>query len=181
MCIPAFAAIGSALSSASASTVLAAASTAVSAVGAYQGAQAQKAQFAQSAAQATSAARLADDKARRAQERGDLESRKQGAAQADLRGKQTAALAANGLDLGFGSAAATLDQTDYYGLQDRETLTQNADDEDYGFRQEAANMRSNAASARSASKSVSPWLAAGGSLLSGAAKVADKWNADKKG
>jgi hypothetical protein len=168
-------------STASASTIFTAASTAVGAFGAYQGAQAQRAQYSAQASQADAAARNADDQARRAQERGDAELRKQGVAQSDLRGKQRAALAANGLDLGFGSTAATLDQTDYYGLQDRETITQNADDEDYGFRQDAANKRSNASFARSSAKATNPWLAAGTSLLSGGAKVAEKWQIDKKG
>jgi hypothetical protein len=177
MCVPALAAAAGA---ASTSTILTAATTAIGAFGAYQGAQAQKAQYNAQAAQSDAAARNSDDQARRAQERGDAEMRKQGAAQSDLRGKQRAALAANGLDLSYGSAAATLDQTDYYGLQDRETLTRNMDDEDYGFRQDAANKRSNASFARSSAKATSPWLAAGTTLLSGGAKVAEKWRIDTK-
>lgn len=152
----------------------------LSAAGAYQGAQAQKAGYEMQAAVGQQNARVADDAARRAQERGDTEQQRIGRETADLRGKQRAVLAANGVDLGFGSAADTLSATDYYGAMDSLTAARNTDDEEYNFRQEAANQRSGAAFASGSGRAVNPWMAAGGTLLSSAGKVNERWTNYKK-
>lgn len=157
------------------------ASGVIGAASAYQGAQAQRASYNAQAQAAEVNARTADQQAVRAQERGDREAERIGAQVADTRGKQRAALAAGGLDLTFGTAKALQDTNDYYGMQDIATVNQNATEESYSFRQDAANKRADAGFSRSSASSVNPWLATGSSLLSSAGKTADRWYTYKKG
>ena len=91
-----------------------------------------------------------------------------GALLAERRGQQTANMAANGLDLSSGTPAALLVQTDYYGLEDQRTLATNIEREASGFgnRARLAGMQADG---------IDPWMSAGGSLLSNAGAVADRW------
>ena len=86
-------------------------------------------------------------------------------------------LGANGVDLGFGSAQATLDQTDFYGLQDQKTVIDNGNTEAWGARVRGNNYKTEAAWASSRAKSENPLLAGGLSLLGSAGNIADKWAA----
>lgn len=151
MCIP----------MAAAALVATIASTAVSAYGAYQQSSAQKSAM-KAEADATDRERIAAD------QRADLQAQRIGQDVADARGRQLNTMAAGGVDLGSGSAQAALARTDYYGLLDQETAAKNAADLDFNYRDRSRQLRSGA-------KQIRPWMAAGGSLLSGAGKVSQAW------
>ena len=87
---------------------------------------------------------------------------------AQLKGSQRASLAANGLDLGEGSALDILTGTDILGTMDAGGIRQNAEREAAGYRS-AATMDAFGASQQK------PLLAGATSLLSGAGGVASKW------
>jgi hypothetical protein len=151
------------------------ASAVVSAAGAYQQAQSQKAMLGAQAQQATHDAELSEAQARRESERGDRTAQQMGAQLADVKGKQAASLAASGVDISFGSAKATQEQTDYYGMQDQSTIARNATDADYALRDRARWGRAGATFTQGRANAISPEFAAGSSLLSSAGSVASKW------
>lgn len=169
MCLPALAALGPAMMGGGAAagamgTVAMAASiasAAVAGVSAYQSAKAEKSAFEYNA-------KMADIERERVVDKGDREQEAIGGRAAQMRGDQQAALAANGVDINYGSAAGVLAQTDYYGLQDQMTSERNKTDEDYSYRASAKN-------GRAKGSSISPGMAAGTSLLSSAGKVASSW------
>lgn len=170
MCLPAIAAFAAA----NAGTI-SAVSAGVGALGAYQSSAAAKAGANYQAAVATSNAKVEEWKAQDAENRADLEAQNLGRKIASVRGQQKAAMGANGVDLGFGSAQVTLDQTDFYGLQDQKTVIDNGNTEAWGARTRAANFKTEAAWASSRAKSENPLLAGGLSLLGSAGNIADKW------
>ena len=143
------------------SIALAAGSAMLSAYGQYQQADAAKksAQFNQE---------VANIQARDALKRGEFESEQAGRKVAQLRGRQRVALAANGLDLSYGSPADILEQTDYYGLEDQRTVANNA-------RREASMFANRATMSGMQAASINPGFEAGTTLLAGAANVSDKW------
>jgi len=87
-----------------------------------------------------------------------------------LKARQRVSMAANGIDMGVGSAAEILASTDLMKELDAQALKANAIRTAWGYRTEGANM-----SARSALSSVSPFAAAGGTLLGNAGQVAASW------
>lgn len=95
-----------------------------------------------------------------------------------LKGSQRAALAANGVDLGFGSALDILNDTDLFGEVDAETIRDNASREAWAIRQQAAGLKVDAAMFRSRAANESPLMAASTSLLTSAGRVADRWLTD---
>lgn len=151
MCIP----------MAAAALIATVASAAVSAYGSYQQASAQKNAMRAEAA-ATDRERIVAD------QRADLQAQRIGAEVSDTRGRQLAVLGSSGVDINSGSPQATLARTDYYGLLDQETAARNAADVDFNYRDRSRQLRSGA-------RQVRPWMAAGGSLLSSAGKVASSW------
>lgn len=92
-----------------------------------------------------------------------------------LKGTQVARLAHNGVDLGVGSAAQILTDTDYFGEIDKQRITDNAAREAWGYRSQAQDFRSNAALLEYRSGSESPLMAGATSLLSSAGRVAAGW------
>jgi len=138
-----------------------AAGAGMSAYGAYQ-----QSESAQKAADYN--AKLAKLQGQDALDRGDLDQQAIGRKQAALRGSQAANMAANGLDLSYGSPAALLDQTDYYGNADQETAANNA-------RREAAGYGSRATMSQIQADSYSPMMSGAGSLLTSSGTVADRW------
>jgi len=92
-----------------------------------------------------------------------------------VKGAQRAAMAANGVDLGGGSAQNILNDTDYLTAVDAATLRDNAAREAWGYRMQSRSYTDKAASARSGASGISPWLSAGTSLLTSATSVAGKW------
>lgn len=179
-----FAAILPAIASAagSAGTFLAANSTAigllgsaVSAVGSYQQAQGQKASMKYNAAVADANAKTAEFAAQDAKDRAELRAVMVGRKVADVRGRQRAAIGANGMDLSFGNAQDIQDATNYYGLEDQRTERDSGEREAYSLRSQSANFSNEAAMNRAKAGSISPFGAAATSLLGSATSVASKW------
>lgn len=114
------------------------------------------------------AERAAQDAIRRGEEASQEARRK-----ADqLRGLQRARMAANGLDLGVGSAASIVDQTDFFSAVDQATARNNGRQQAWSDRAQGANFT---ASGDAAAKQAN--LTAFGTILGGGAQVADKWYA----
>ncbi|MCC7063241.1 MAG: hypothetical protein IT456_10580 [Planctomycetes bacterium] len=143
--------------------------------GAYSDSKAKQASYRYSADIARNNAFLAEYAARDAHRRGeetkaDIQ-RKAGA----LKSSQIASLAARGLDLGEGSPLDILTSTDVMKETDVARAGANADREAWGHRVRATNFRSEADMLDSAGENTSPFMAAGGSLLTGATNVASTW------
>lgn len=152
---------------ASTSMYLQAGGAASSAVGAYYSAQNQRHQ-----------GRMAKINARVA-ELGAESAMMQGAEQiaqltreaGQLKARQRVSMAANGIDMGEGSAAEILASTDLMKELDAQTLKANAVRTAWGYRTEAMNLRNQGR----ALSSVNPFAAAGGTLLGSASQVAASW------
>lgn len=92
-----------------------------------------------------------------------------------VKGAQRAALAANGVDLGVGSAAEVLTSTDLAKENDMNTLTANAVRAAWGQRMQSTNFTNEALAKRAGADSISPGMAAFSSLLGSATQVASSW------
>lgn len=92
-----------------------------------------------------------------------------------MKSRQRAAMAANGVDLGTGSAAETLATTDIMKEIDTNTLTANAVRNAFGYRTQAVNFQNEALGKRAGASMISPAGAAFSSLLGGAGGVAKSW------
>ncbi|UUL83449.1 hypothetical protein [Sphingomonas qomolangmaensis] len=108
-------------------------------------------------------AALEQESARDALARGRTEEERSQRQTASTMGAQRAAMAANGIDLTFGSAASFVADTARVGQQDAATIRENATREARGMEREAANYRGEASAQRSA---------ATGAAISGAFGVA---------
>lgn len=118
-------------------------------------------------------AKIADNKARDALERGKIEEQKQRQKTASISGAQQAAMAANGVDLSFGSPLDTLVDTATLGELDALTIRSNAAREEYDYRVDAVNKRAGGQLARMQGKAAKTGslLAAGSTVLGGGAAV----------
>lgn len=137
------------------------ASAANSAVGAYYSAQGQQGQLRQQAD-------LAEIQAQRTLQSGERDMQRSRLQAANLKGAQRAGIAANGIDVGVGSAAQVLTSTDVLGEIDANTIEANAVRSAWGYRTEAIMKRGSA-------DAISPGMAGATSLLGSAGKVADSW------
>ena len=109
-------------------------------------------------------AKLEDAAAHDALDRGKQQVQKQQRQLSQEMGAQRAALAANGIDVNFGSAAAFRGDTAMLGQEDAQTIRENNIREVQGFERQAGNYRSQAAASGQA---------ATGALASGAFGVAN--------
>lgn len=112
-----------------------------------------------------------------------------------LKSRQRASMAANGVDLGVGNAAEVQASTDIMKEVDRATIEANAVRQAWGYRlqatemqnesaQRAVNYQAQAAAGQVAARNTygpqrgvdsSPWAAAGSSLLTSAGTLAKQW------
>lgn len=92
-----------------------------------------------------------------------------------LKGTQRAAMGANGVDMGVGSALQVLTDTDFFGQVDADTIKNNAAREAWALREQANGFRSEASLFQTRANAENPWMAAGTSLLTSGGKVADRW------
>lgn len=92
-----------------------------------------------------------------------------------LKGEQTARMAANGVDLSTGSPLNILTDTDFMGANDATVLAMNAAKEAWGHDVRAMNDTSNAEMLRRRAGMESPGMAAGTSLLTTGGQVASRW------
>lgn len=92
-----------------------------------------------------------------------------------VKGAQRAALAANGVDLGYGSAAEIQASTDLLKETDLNTVSANAVRSAWGYRTQAVNAQNEALLRSTAADSISPGAAAATTLLGSAGSVASSW------
>lgn len=148
---------------------------AMSAVGAVQGSQANKAAYGAQAQVAANNAQIAQYQADDALTRGRVNASRMGMQVHQLKGQQRAKLAANGVDLGVGSALNILTDTDQFGEIDANTITDNAAKEAWAIRQQANGYTSDANLLKARADSEKPWMSGMTSLLTSAGRVAGNW------
>ena len=154
---------------------LMAAGVASNAVGAYKTAQGQKAALDYQSAVAENNQKIADYQAQIALQNGAIEEQASELKTASLKGDQRAALAANGVDLGVGSAAEIIATTEAMGKRDALTIRDNASRQAWALQEQGKGYASEAAMDAATSAAISPWASAASSLLSGAGSVASSY------
>lgn len=92
-----------------------------------------------------------------------------------VKSSQRAAMAANGIDLGQGSASEVLTSTDLMKENDANTLTTNAIRAAWGHRVEATNFKNAANMKRAGASTISPFWRASDSISGGAGQLAQSW------
>lgn len=119
-------------------------------------------------------AKISENRAKDAIERGKIEEQKKRAETAKIMGAQTAAMAANGVDLSFGSPLDTIAGTAALGELDALTIRSNAAREEYDFRVQAANQRAQGSLERmkGSAAQTAGYLGAGATILGGGASAA---------
>jgi len=105
-----------------------------------------------------------------AQRRGDLDAQAAQRRVSQMVGAQRAGYAAKGLDITEGTPGDVIDQTNFFGQTDVNTARYNGRLNAWGQQVQAQNFNSSASAAQANGQN-----AMAGSLLSGAASVADKW------
>lgn len=121
-------------------------------------------------------AQMAETAAQDAQRRGEeqaIDVQRKGAA---LKSAQRVNLASKGLDLGYGTAADLQDQTDFFTASDVATTRTNAGREAWNMR-----ARGQAMLQQGKADALNATYQAGGSLLTGAGRVSDRWYAYNRG
>lgn len=146
-----------------------------SAVGSYFSAATQKINLNTQAAIADSNARIAEVGAQSALLQGQQQVGALTLKAGQLKSSQRASMAANGIDLGVGNAAEIQASTDIMKEIDANTLTANAVRSAWGYRTQAVNFQNEALMKRAGADSISPGMAAAGSLLGSAGTVASSW------
>lgn len=119
---------------------------------------------------------MAEYAAQDAQKRGELDAQEIRRKSAQLKGTQRNMMAARGLDLSVGTAADTLEQTDFFAEADANTARYNAGREAWSMRQQG---RMSAYEGRMAARNAN--LSAFSTLLGTGGTVADKWHTYSKG
>lgn len=148
---------------------------AASAVGAYANSRGTKQAYEAQAQVSRNNAMLAGWQADDAIRRGERDASRLRMQRNQLKGRQRAVLAANGVDLGVGSALGVLTDTDYFTDVDVGTVKDNAAREAWALRNQAMNFTSDAALLAMRGGRESPFLAAGSSLLTSAGRVSGSW------
>lgn len=154
-------------------TALTVGSTLIGGMGAVQQAQATAASNRYNAQVQDMNATLSERQAKDALERGaDEEQRKRQQVQA-LLGQQQAAMAANGVDMSFGSPLDHLVDTSVMGELDALTIRTNSARESYDYRVQAVNQRAGATMNRMSADAAltGGYLDAMGTILGGASKA----------
>ena len=130
--------------------------------------------------------RLAESSAQQTLLTGQREVQRSQIATANIKSSQRVSMAANGIDLGEGSANQVLTSTDVMGEIDANTLQANAVRSAFGIRTQgqaefnrsrtqATNLTGQAAMSRASADAISPGGAAFTSLLGSAGAVAGSW------
>lgn len=150
------------------------------AMGSYYGARSQKSALQFQATMADTNARIAELSAQSALAGGHQQIAAQTMRAGQVKGAQRAAMAANGIDLGEGSAGEVQASTDILKEIDKNTLEANAIRSAWGYRTEAVNANNQALMSRASASGISPGGAAFTSLLGSAGSVAQSWYGFKK-
>lgn len=154
---------------------LGAAGTVMGAFGAQNSANSQKATLGYEAAVARNNQTIANYQSDLAVQNGAIAEQNQRLKTASIAGDQRAALAANGVDLGTGSATEVLATTKYMGERDALTIRDNAARQAWAYKNQAAGYGAEAAADLATSDAINPDMAFASSLISGAGQVAGGW------
>jgi hypothetical protein len=157
-----------------------AAGVAVNAIGAYGSANAQKNTYAYQAQIAAQNAQIANQQASQAIINGQTAEQNVRLQGAQVMGSQRASMAANGVDLGQGSANEALTTTKYMTERDALTTKDNALRQAWGYQVQAVNATNEGRMDSYASDSISPGMSAFTSLLGGASTLSKQYYASKK-
>lgn len=157
------------------SLALMAAGAASNTVGSYYSARGQQSALRFQADIADTNARLAELSAQSELVRGQREEQASRLRTAQLKSSQRVAMAANGIDLGQGTAAEVLTSTDYMGEVDANTIAANAVRQAWGYRTQGMNYQNEALMKRATASSISPGMSAATTLLSEAGRVYSAW------
>ena len=160
---------------ATASLGLQAAGALTGAIGSYYSAKSQKINLQGQAALADVNARIAELGAQSALDQGQRQVGALTMQAGQLKSRQRAALAANGVDLGEGNAAEIQASTDIMKEIDKNTLEANSVRTAWGYRTQGMNYQNEAAMQRATASSISPGMAVASSLLTSAGQVASSW------
>ena len=152
-----------------------AAGAGMSAASTYYGAVMQKSALNFQADIANINARMSEVSAKQELERGSFQEKQVRLQSENLKSSQRAAMAANGIMLGEGTAADIIKSTDYMTEMDVDTVRANAARAAFGYRTQGMNYRAQAGAARAGADGVSPWLQTSASLLGSAGNVATSW------
>lgn len=120
-------------------------------------------------------AKVADDQRRLEIIQGQTDEQTQRLKAAQVFSDQRAAMAANGIDLGEGSATDTLGTTKFMGERDALTVRDNALRRAWGYQVQSDNYKTQGAAARASASSINPLMAGATSLLGSATDVAGTW------
>lgn len=146
-----------------------------SAIGGYFSAAAQKATLKGQAAVADTNARIAELGAQQELFRGQQQVGALTLQAGQLKSRQRTAMAANGIDLGVGTAAEIQASTDIMKEIDKNTIEANATRSAFGYRTQAVNFENEALTKRATAGAISPFGSATSSLLGSAGSVAASW------
>ena len=152
------------------------AGTIMGAGGAYSQASGQRSALQYEASVARSNAQIAGWQASDAVRNGQIAEENQDLKTGSIMGSQRAALAANGVDLGSGSANDVLTTTQFMGNRDALQIHDNAMMQAWGYRTQQQNYLDNASHLDNMASTINPWMAMGTSLLTGATNVASNWD-----
>lgn len=157
------------------SSILQGAGAATSALGAYYSAKQQKTALRMQASMDEINARMAESSAQSALQAGQQEIGRLTLQAGQLKSQQRTALAANGVDLGAGSAAEIQASADLMREIDKNTLEANSVKTAWGYRVQGTNSSNSAAMRRATANGISPNGAAYTSLLTSATQAAPGW------
>ena len=152
-----------------------AAGAAMGTVGSYYSAQNTKSNLQMQANLADTNAQIAELGAQSALAQGAKEEQRSRLQTTAIKKSQRVALAANGVDLGQGSAAELLTSTDLMGDIDANTIKANAVRSAWCYRTQATNYQNQALMDRAAAGAISPGAGAVASLLGSAGSVVQSW------
>lgn len=146
-----------------------------SAVGSYYSSAAQQSSLQAQAAMANTNARISELGAQSALSQGQQQIASLTMRAGQLKGSQRAAQAANGIDIGSGSAAEVRASTDIMKEIDSNTAQANAVRTAWGYRTQGVNYQNQALMDRAGASTINPFGTAATSLLGSAGKVASSW------
>lgn len=147
----------------------------VSALGAYGNAKAQKGTLGYEAAVAVNNQTVANYQADLAIQNGVVAEQNQQLKTAGMMGDQRAALAANGVDLGTGSATEILATTKSMGERDALTIRDNAARQAWAYKNQAMGYAAEAGADTSSANGINPIMSGATSLINSATSVSGSW------
>lgn len=150
----------------------------IQAGGAYKQAQGQRSAMEYQASVAQFNSKIAEGQASDAIRAGQTAEENHDLKTGAIMGAQRAALAANGVDLGSGSANDVLTTTKFMGKRDALQIHDNALMQAWGYRTQAANFTSQAGMLNGMAGDIDPLMSAGTTFLASGAK--DVENYDRK-